>query len=74
MTISNLKRKYIGKSVYAGGKLNGVYGRIVDIRQDIEDPEQIWFYVSQDNDGCISRWDKSELQELIVTTSLVPLK
>lgn len=74
------RSKYIGLPVYAGGELKGYYGVIVGIEQDEDNPNQMWFVVSNDEktvgDGRdrYERWDKSELKRIVITKTLVPLE
>lgn len=73
------RMKYIGINVYAGGRMKGYYGQIVDIIPDEEDPTQEWFIVanldktSGDGNPIFQRWDKSELQKVIISKNLIPL-
>ena len=78
--LTELRKKYIGLRVYAGGRLKGHYGEIVDIVPGDDDVlDEYQFVVSNDDyrAGCgdprFIRWAKSELQKVIVTTALVPL-
>jgi hypothetical protein len=75
--INELKKKYIGQRVYAGGRMKGYYGTIIDIIPDEDIPGLDWFIVSNDNrivgEPKFERWNKNELQKIVVTTKLVPL-
>ena len=73
-----LKQKYLGQQVYAGSVMKGYYGTICDIVPDEDIPNQVWFVVSNDSITAgggrrFEKWDKGELQKVIVTTKLVPL-
>ena len=79
--LKELRKKYIGQRVYAGGELKGYYGIITDIVPDEDaffeeyfgEPDY-WFIVQEDNNPShFERWDKDELQKVIITTALVPL-
>ena len=79
--LKELRKKYIGQKVYAGGRLKGYYGTITDIVPDEDaffeeyfgEPDY-WFIVREDNNlSHFERWSKEELQKVIVTTALVPL-
>ena len=77
--LNELKKKYIGQKVYAGGELNGHYGTITDIVPGGEDDdwleEDYWFIVARDDSlqPRFNRWPKCDLKKVIVTTTLVPL-
>lgn len=75
--INELKKKYIGQRVYAGGRMKGYYGIITDIVPDEDGFTDYWFIVSNDNrivgEPKFERWNKNELQKIVVTTKLVPL-
>lgn len=73
----NERKKYIGTFVCATGKNKQIFGTITDLIEDEENPKQIWFIVS-DKDASVgenkfSRWDKNQLQKVIVSTKLLPL-
>lgn len=68
------KQKYIGMRVYAGGRMKGYYGIVVDIIPDEDGYSEDWFIVQEDNNPShFERWGKEELQKVIITTALVPL-
>lgn len=72
--LDELKQKYLGRKVYAGGELKGYYGTIIDIVPDEDDIFDPWFIVRNDNyPSETGRWGKCELKKIIVTTKLVPL-
>lgn len=77
MDIEKLKLKYLGRKVYAGSEMNGYDGTITDIVEDEDMPDQIWFVVTEEKTvgmtPRVEKWDKCELQKIIVTTKLVPL-
>ena len=65
------KHHYIGKYVHAGGKLNGIIGHIVDVKDEYDEMFgwDTWFYVKDEQDGIISKYGKEDLQE--ITTGIV---
>ncbi len=68
------RKIYISKRVYAGSRMKGYYGIIVDVIPD-EDGYDDWFVVQEDNDPRhFETWGKEELQQIIITTALAPLK
>lgn len=73
----NLKKKYIGTYVCATGKNKQIFGTITDLIEDEENPKQIWFIVADKNatvgEEKFSRWDKNQLQKVIVSTKFMPL-
>ena len=72
--LNELKKKYIGQRVYAGGRMNGYYGTITDIVPDEDGYSEDWFIVQEDNNPShFEKWGKEELQKVIITTALVPL-
>lgn len=77
--LNELKKKYIGQRVYAGGRMKGYYGTITDIVPDEDGFSDYWFIVSNENytTGCsepkFKRWSKCELKKVVITTALVPL-
>lgn len=71
---SEARKRYIGKKVYAGSRMKGYYGIIVDVIPD-EDGYDDWFVVQEDdNPRHFENWGKEELQQIIITTTLAPLK
>ena len=79
--LNELKKKYIGQKVYAGGRMKGYYGTITDIVPDENSffeeyfsESDYWFIVQEDNNPShFEKWGKEELQKVIITTALVPL-
>lgn len=71
------RKKYVGTYVCATGKNKQIFGIIFDMIEDEENPDQIWFVVA-DKDATTredkySRWDKKQLQKVIISTKLLPL-
>jgi len=64
---------YIGKHVYAGGELNGIWGTIVGIEPDEDFEDHIWYIVKDDEYGGLHKYDLCEIKEQVITTKLVPL-
>lgn len=73
--IEKLKKKYVGKKVYAGSEMNGYDGTITDVVQDEDIPTWIWFEVTSDDKTEVDMFDKHELKikREIITTELAPL-
>ena len=73
----NEKKKYIGTYVCATGKKKQIFGTITDLIEDEENPKQVWFIVAnkdiEEGEEKFSRWDKKDLQKVIVNTKLLPL-
>lgn len=60
---------HIGKTVHAGGELNGIRGVIVDVKYEDDDlgGKDYVFYVKDNETGSIMKFAKCELQEEIVS-------
>lgn len=73
--LNELRKKYIGQKVYAGGELNGYYGTITDIIPDEDEFEDYLFIVARSDSSQprFNRFAKCDLKKVIVTTTLVPL-
>ena len=73
--IEKLKKKYVGKKVYAGSEMNGYDGTITDVVQDEDIPTWIWFEVTSDDKTEVDMFDKHELKikREIITTEYVEL-
>lgn len=73
--IEKLKKKYLGKKVYAGSEMNGYDGTITDVVQDEDIPTWIWFEVTSDDKTEVDMFDKHELKikREIITTEYVEL-
>jgi len=69
------RRRYIGKKVYAGSRMKGYYGIIVDVIPPEDGFPGDWFVVQEEKDPRhFEKWGKEELQQIIITTALAPLK
>lgn len=68
--------KYIGKYVHAGGEINGILGHIVDVKDEYDEVLgwDTWFYIKDEQDGNVSKYDKCELQEVTIGIVYVDLK
>lgn len=66
---NNGVNEHIGKYVFAGGNLNGIYGHIVGAKSeydDVFDMETTWYYVKNEENGVITKWDISELKHVTI--------
>lgn len=60
---------HIGKTVHAGGELNGIRGVIVDVKYEDDDlgGKEYVFYVKDNETGRIKKFAKCDLQEEVVS-------